>query len=553
MTDPATSYAQSVVSGKTVACQSIRLACERHLRDLDRLDGKGYRWAPKKGQAFIDFFATCLVHVKGEWAGKPIVLEPFQEFIIGSLFGWLREDGSRRFRTSYVQVPRKLGKSSLAAGVGLAMMTIDGEEGADIYAAATRKDQAKIIWGDAERMVQKSPVLGSRIRPMFYRLRSEATNSKFEALGRDSDSMDGLNPHCALIDELHAHPDRTMLDVLTSALGARRQPLIFIITTAGFNRQGVCWTTRTHGLSILDRSYEDETFFAFIAEPDEGDRWDDETTWAKVNPGLGVIKKLEYMRSECAQAKQVVASENNFRVKQLDEWCEQEVRWLPMDKWDDCPKVVTAQDLVGRPCWGGLDLASTKDLAAWVLVFDVDGTMVALCRFFVPEEGVRLRSRRDRVPYDQWAREGWLTPTEGNVTDNDVIRRAINEDKERFRIQTAGFDPWNALDLTPKLVKDGVDMVQIRQGFPSMSGPSKELEKLVLSKRLDHMSNPILRWNAASVVLRFDPNENYMPNKDKSNERIDGVVALIMALGQWMSGEKETAASYYEKHGYRSF
>lgn len=537
---PAMRYARDVVAGKVVAGRLVKLACERHVKDLKTAHQRGLYFDDAAAQRVLEFVG-CLRHSKGEWAGQPFLLAPWQLFLLWVLFGWRRADGTRRFRMAYCELARKNGKTTLAAAVGLYLAFADGEGGAEVYAAATKLKQARLVFGEARRMVRKSPALRKRITCFRDNLHIEETASKFEPLPGDGETEDGLNVHGAIIDELHAHPNRELFDVLDTGTGARRQPLIFVITTAGFDRQSVCWEQHDYAVKILEGTVEDDTFFGFVAAIDEGDDWQDPTCWPKANPNLGVSVKADDIARKVRKAKLIPAQQNNIRRKHLNEWTEQDERWLGLDVWKACGRrwpEELVELLRGRPCYGGLDLSSKIDLTAFVLVFPPrlgePQVYHAMSYFWCPRENMRRREKRDRVPYGAWAAAGQLRATEGNVIDYDVIRRDVNELGKIFRVKEIAFDTWNAQQLATQLTGDGFTMAEFRQGFASMSGPTKDLEALLVSRRLEHGRHPVLTWCASNVAIEIDPAGNYKPSKKKSRERIDGIVALIMGLGRAM-------------------
>ena len=547
--DPVTAYARRVVDGLAPAGRLVRLACERHLRDLEHGAARGIYFDAAAATHAIRFFGY-LKHSKGEWAGLPVVLEPWQEFVVGSVFGWKRaEDGTRRFRTAYNEVPRKNGKSTVAAGVGLYLFVADDEPGAEVYCAATKRDQARIVWDEAARMVRRSRALKKRVGIFKSNMHVTGTASKFEPLSADSDTMDGLNIHGAIVDELHAHKDRGIVDVIESALGSRRQPLIFYITTAGFDRHSVCWEQHHYAEQVLEGLVEDDTFFAYVAGIDRCDDWSDPRVWAKANPNLGVSVKLQYLLDEAAKAKEMPGKQNAFRRLHLDEWTEQANRWIDLAVWDRCGAAVDAGALTGRRCFCGLDLASNTDIAAFLAVFpDGAGGFDLLARFWIPENSMRARVKRDRVPYDVWVRQGHIAATEGDVIDYDFIRADIGRFGEQYEVAEIAFDRWGALQVSTQLDGDGFTMVPFGQGFASMAGPTKELEKALLSGKIRHGGNPVLRWMASNVAVRQDPAGNLKPDKERSTEKIDGIVALIMGLGRATVAPPKKP-SVYERRG----
>lgn len=511
------------------------MACGRHLRDLETGHQRGLWFDHEAEERIYAFFEKYLRHSKGEFAKKPFVLQPWQAFIVGSVFGWKRMDGSRRFRTVYDEEPRKNGKSTRLAGIGLYMTTADGEYGAEVYSAATKKDQAKIVWGEARSMVLASPELRARTRVFAANMNVPALGSKFEPLGADSDSLDGLNIHCAIIDELHAHKSRDLWDVLETATGARHQPLIYAITTAGRNKLSVCRELRDYACKVLEGIVEDDSFFAVIFTIDEDDDWSDPSVWAKANPGLGVSVKIDDLQRKVEKARHLPAAQSAFKRLHLNIWSDGAGSWLDIDAWDESCEAVDPDDLAGRECYGGLDLSTTTDITAFVLVFPpvANGERwKVLTRFWVPAENIERRVRSDRVPYDLWRQEGHIQATPGNVVDYRAVRDGITAAADMFDLREVAYDRYNSSQLVTELMDDGLTMVPFGQGFISMATPTRELEKLVISGQLAHGGNPVLRWMASNVVVLEDPAGNMKPAKNKSAEKIDGIVALIMALGR---------------------
>lgn len=556
-------YARDVVAGRVPAGRLVIQACQRHIDDLEHGHERGLIFDERSAQHAIDFFGF-LKHSKGEWAGQPLDLSPWQAFIVWCLFGWVHmATGLRRFRSAYVEVPRKNGKSTFAAGIGLYLFIADGEPGAEVYTAATKRDQARITHGEAERMVKASADLRNHVRIVRDNLNIPGTASKFEPLGADADTMDGLNIHGAVIDELHAHKTRAVVDVIETATGARRQSLIFKITTAGHDRNSVCWDDHRYCVQLLDKTLQDDAVFAYIATLDgdrivdgktvKGDDWRDPKAWAKANPNLGISVKIEDLQAKCEKAKAMATAQNAFRRLHLDEWTEQAIRWLDMQKWDACPHKIDLAAMAGRRCFAGVDLSTKIDLTARALVFPPDeesaGDQVyhVDVQFFLPEDNMAERVRRDRVPYDVWARAGLITLTPGNIVDQDFILEALQRDAEMFDLQECGYDPWNATQFAVRAQSAGIRMVEMRQGPKTYAEPTKQLEALVKAAFLNHGGNPILRWNAANTTVRVDPNDNYAPDKARSMERIDGIVATLMALGRAIVSEN--TQSVYTRRG----
>lgn len=552
---PAMQYAADVQSGRVVACRWVQLAVDRHLRDLETGEARGLWFDAEAAEHAIAFFDFC-PHLKGEWAGSPIELEPWQQFFLWCLFGWMRADGTRRFRFGYLEIARKNGKTTMAAGVGLYLAFADSEPGAEVYAAATKKDQAKICHGAASGMVSRSPVLASRLSVYANNISDETTLSKFEPLGRDSDSTDGLNVHGAIMDELHAWRTRDLWDVIETATGSRQQWLIMAITTAGFNRHSVCFEKHEYLAKVLSGLIEDDSFFGLIFTVDEGDDpFADESCWIKANPNLGVSVKWDQLREAVKRAKESPAAMNSVLRLHFNVWTQAETRWLNVDAWRGCGSALEADSLAGRRCYAGLDLSSSIDITALVLVFppvEEGEPYKVLPRFFVPEDNMRERARRDRVPYDVWCRDGLITATPGNVIDYAWILDQVQRDAKQFDLAEIAFDRWGATLIYQQLADLGLQVVEFGQGYASMSPPARELEKLVLAGKICHGGNPVLSWMADNVVVVQDPAGNIKPAKDRSVEKIDGIVALIMGLDRALHGEAGRVGSRYEREGLRT-
>jgi len=502
----------------------------------------------------VAFFERLLVHVKGEWAGQPFLLLPWQKKIVRDVFGWKRPDGTRRYRTVYIEVPRKNGKSNLAAGLALYMLFLDDEPGAEIYSAAADTDQAAIVFDLAKQMVEASPALEARSEVYKRSIVVPATRSVYRVVSADAYTKHGFNAHGVVFDELHAQPNRELWDVLTTATGARRQPLVIAITTAGYDRESICWEQHEYARKVAEGIIEDDTFYPAIWAADEDDDWLDEEVWKKANPSLGHTLKWEYLRGEARRAQQSPAYQNTFRRLHLNQWTQQETRWLPMEAWNACAHEVDEEALAGWVGYGGLDLASSVDIAAFEIVFpprEEGDLWRVVSRFWIPEENIVERARRDRVPYDAWVRDGYITATPGNVIDYAFIMAEIERLGEMYDIREIAFDRWGAVQISTALEERGFTMVQFGQGFRSMSPPTKELLRLVLEGKIAHGGHPVLRWMADNLVVDTDPAGNVKPNKKKSREKIDGMVALIMALDRATRHAAE-GGSVYETRGIRT-
>jgi len=538
-------YIADVIAGKIATSKWVRLFYERHTRDLKDGKKRGLRFDTEEAERVLRFF-DFLRHSKGEWGGQAFILSPWEQAYLWVLFGWRKKDGSRRFRISYLEVARKNGKSTLAAGVALYLLDGDKEPGAEVYSAATKRDQAKIVHGEACRMVRASTMLKQFITVRTDNMFVLDTNSKFEPLSSDYNSLDGLNIHGAIVDEVHAHKTRDLWDILETATGARRQPLMFAITTAGVSRQGICRELHDYLEKVLDGSLEDDSFCGIIFTLDEEDDYTDERVWVKANPNLGVSVKLDDLRDKIRKAREAPAALNAFLRLHMNIWTQAETRWIDPDAWAACGEQTPLEDLRKEPCYAGLDLSSTTDISAFVLKFPRTGD--ALGWFWIPEDEMEKRERRDRVPFSAWVRHGYVEATPGNVIDYEYIRQRIKQVAAEFRgLREIGYDPWNATQLAIQLEEDGFQVVPVRQGFQTLSPAAKELEREIMSGELKHGGNPVLRWMAANVVLAIDPAENIKPDKAKSAERIDGIVALCMAISRQIQGEDDT--SIYETRG----
>lgn len=498
------------------------------------------------------FFDEYLVHIEGPLAGQPFVLEPWQREIVREIFGRKRSDGLRQYRKVFLAIPRGNGKSTFAAGLALFMLLLDGERSAKVYSAAADKPQAAIVFETAEKMALASPQLKSLVKP--YRNKTmeyPAMGSKYIVLSSDAYTKHGLNPSGIVFDELHTQPNRELFDVLQTAMGKRAQPLMIMITTAGYDQNSICYEEWDYAKRVADGVIDDPTYYARIWAADPADDWTSPAIWRKANPNYGVSVREDFLRRECDRALASPAYQNTFRRLYLNQWTQQETRWIDMAAWDGCGGGALP-DLAGRPCWAGLDLASTTDIAALVLAFppQEEGEPVWLLPFFwIPAENMVERERRDRVPYSTWVRQGLVTATPGNVIDYGYIRNQINELAALYDVREVAYDPWNATQLSIELMGDGINMVEMRQGFASLSGPSKELLRLVLSKGVAHGGNAVLRWMADNTAARQDPAGNVKPDKAKSTGRIDGIVASVMAIGRAAAADPTGGKSVYEDRG----
>ena len=500
-------------------------------------------------------FIGCLKHTKGEWYGQNFELIDWQEQIIRDLFGIVKPNGYRQFNTAYIEIPKKQGKSELAAAVALLLLCGDGEERAEVYGCAADRNQAKIVFDVAVDMVRFCPALSKRVKILESQKKITylPTNSSYQVLSADVANKHGFNTHGVIFDELHTQPNRKLFDVMLQGSGdARMQPLYFLITTAGNDTNSICYEVHQKAIDIAEGRKVDPTFYSVIYGAAENEDWTDPKVWKKANPSLGITVGIDKVRAACESARQNPGEENAFRQLRLNQWVKQSVRWMPMDKWDACAFPVSEDDLEGRICYGGLDLSSTTDITAFVLVFpplDEEDKYYILPYFWIPEETLDLRVRRDHVPYDLWERQGTLMTTEGNVVHYGYIEKFIEQLGERFNIREIAFDRWGAVQMVQNLEGMGFTVVPFGQGFKDMSPPTKELMKLVLEERIAHGGHPVLRWMMDNIYIRTDPAGNIKADKEKSTEKIDGAIATIMGLDRAIRCGNDTGASVYDSRG----
>lgn len=543
--DRAVRYAQAIVAEQIPASKWTIGACRRFLDDLKR-DWRYHfdRAAANKACGFIE----KLPHIKGQWArrNERIKLEDWQCFIVSNIFGWLDENGNRRYRTAYVEVPRKNAKSTLAAGIGLYALACDGEPGAEVYSAATTREQARIVWDVAKQMCRKRrdmcEALG--IDPRAHALWIEDSASVFRALSADGETLDGLNIHCAIVDELHAHPNRKVWDVIETATGSRHQPLVFAITTAGSNRAGICYEQRDYVSKLINGVADDPTYFGLVYTIDDGDDWTTELAWRKANPNYGVSVSPEDLARKAYKAQQQTSATNNFLTKHLDIWVNADTAWLDMRAWDRCrvPGLLL-DDFEGRDVYLGLDLASRIDIASVAYWFPpVDGGKHSIFHIgFLPESAIE---NSDNSQYAGWAMDGHLRETEGVMTDQEVIKEHVLEACRRFNVRGVAVDPFQAHKLLREMADMQVPVVEYGQNVKNMSEPMKDFEGLVLAGMVEIPEDPCLTWMASNVVCHRDSKDNVYPRKEMVQNKIDGVVALIMARG--MALQDQSGPSIYE-------
>jgi len=492
----------------------------------------------------LEFFVECVTHVKGELAGTPYLLEDHEMAITANIFGWKDKDGYRRYKECFYFVPRKNSKTTWAAGLALKVFFDDGEFGAECYCAAADKEQATLLFGQTAAMVRNYEDLDNAVT--IYNANKSIvyfpTNTSFKAISADAATKHGYNSHLVIVDELHAQPNRDLVDVLCTSTGSRKQPLIVYITTSDFERPSICNEKHHYAAQVRDGIIDDPTFLPVIYEATLDDDWTDPETWYKANPNLGKSVSYEYIERECKRAQETPSFENTFKRLHLNIRTEQDVRWLQMHRWDQCNTDVDPDALKGRECYAGLDLSSTTDISSLCLVFpDWSETPVVydvLSFNWIPGDNAHRRERKDRVPYIAWSNQGFVSLSPGDVIDYDAIRNKINELGEIYDIRSICIDRWAATQITTQLTGDGFDVIPFGQGFASMSAPTKELEKVVLGKQVRHGGNPVLRWSASNVTVESDAAGNLKPSKKKSTERIDPIVSMVMALGGAIAAEQ---------------
>ena len=543
-------YIDDVVKERILTCVYVKQMVNRHLQDLKRDD---IYFCEDSANRFLKFSALCK-YTKGELAKKGVTIEftPQQVFRYWVLFGWKNLDGSRRFRKVYFELARKNGKSEEAAVVCCYGLIADKEFGAEIYTAGTKREQAKIVFDAAREMLRKlkqdSPKINELVSVSKYNCNVINTNSKLEPLASDSDKQDGLNPHFAAIDEYHAHKSSDLLEVIETGQGSRKQPLLLIITTAGFNRVSACYQLRKVATEILSGKKKDDSFMACIFTLDEGDDYNDPKNWIKSNPNLGITPRLEYLEQQHLKVKNEGKSkEVQFLTKNLNVWTDSSVAWIKSSDWELCG-VDEFPGLKGRECYGGLDLASVSDNNSFVLVFPIDGKLYVKSFFWIPDETAKRKN--EIADYLRWVDGGFVRTTYGQVIDQKVISRDILEIVKDYNLKSFAFDPYIAYNgVIQDLTDAGLNGFEHRQGFLSMSTPSKEFEKRVKQQEIVHDFNPCLSWQIGNVELEFDASDNIKPSKKKSAEKIDGVVAMIMAINTYMNLGRIDDSSPYDERG----
>ncbi len=534
-------YAEDVRAGNIPVCRLTRLAVDRWFRDLDTAGDRGLYFDENAAARVFRFSGYCRQY-EGQWAGQTLELQGWQCFIIANVFGWMRADGTRRFRIVYEEIPRKNGKTTKLGFIGNYGLLGDNEPGPRVYSAATKRDQASELFDAAQAMVEQSPELLSRVTVFRGKMQCQINRGRFLPLSADHKSMDGLNVHFGLVDELHAHPSSRVWDVIKSARGARRQALIWAITTAGFDQTSICYEQRGYAIRVLEGTVEDDSYFAVIYTVDDESRWSDEKEWRKANPNWGVSINIDDMRDQARLAKEIPSERVEFLTKRLNVWLRGETKWMNMERWNDC-----AADYDDQAVWSeappvfegrayaGLDLSSVEDMTALSVVVEQEGGgLKVFSRAWLPEEALNRRLAKGDYSFEKFEQAGVLHLTPGETVDYDYIRKDVLRIAETLNLQAVAFDRWNSNQLVNQLLDDGVPMVSFGQGYGSMSSPMKELMRLVLNGQIEH-SNPVLTWAVGNLVTDMNPAGDVKPAKDKCKEKIDPAVALVMALGMWLA------------------
>lgn len=543
--DSAIAYAHDVVDGRRIECEYIQWSAKRFIDDLDTQDERGLRFMPPMAEKVLTFFPMFCVHVEGELAGKPIYLEDWQAFFLVQLFGWYRYDFDderwvRRFNMLYLEVARKNAKSMLLSGIAIYMLAFDGEEGAQIYTAATKKDQAKIVFDASAQMVKKSPALQKVIKVHKTHLEVVSNFSRCRPLSRDADSMDGLNSHCNIIDELHAHPKRELFDVLVDGTLARVQPITAVITTAGSNKEGICYDQRKIGLDVLNPDLpqaQDDSYLVVVYTLDEHDDPYDEKNWPKANPNLGKSKKITLLRTLAARAKLSALARLNFLIKQLNVWSDAAISWIDTAKWAELGGDMPS-NLNTLPFWTGVDYAPVYDVTAKINLYadNENQHYYIKCSFYYPEESVASLPNDLQSKFKRWAGNGYLQLLPGSMLKTEVLEHEILQDMGAENNQEVCLDPWNTYQLTAKLYDAGKDAVHVGQTVRNFTEAMKFIDGLILEKQITHDGNPMMAWMMGNVEVKPDLNDNIFPRKagKKKENKIDGPTALFTAMNRAM-------------------
>lgn len=544
-------YVDGILSGKIPACKLHRQCVDRFVNDLQKKSPYIMNWS--EADRYIRAAGLCTHYQGRRFVGTRLKLEPFQMFCDANIFGWKRRDnGFRRFRKAYIKWPRKTGKSFYAGSAGVRVAFLDGEGAPEVFTAATTRDQAKIPFKMISQIIRRNESLARRVK---VRKNDIGLNDGglIMPVSSEANTLDGKNPHFALIDEIHAHKTSAVADVLESGTGFRDQPLILLITSGGTLVNGFDEQMMEAARRVLDPASqinEDSTFY-FVAGIDEGDDWQTEAAWKKANPNLGVTVSLDYYASMYKSVLAGSLSEAEFRTKFLSETLNSSERWLPLDEWDACKAKIDFEDLRNRPCYGGLDLSKTRDLTAFALVWLIDGMIIVKVWFWCPRDNAVNVEKQNHAAYVQWASKGYMELTEGNIVDYEVIRKRINEICKEYRVEGIGADPAFATDITTRLLnEDGLPIELVKQSFPVLNDPMMQFERAVQGKVMQHDGSPVLRWNVSNVDAKHNAAGLKMPDKSRRKNKIDGVSAILCALR--LAIDCKEIKSVYEERGVRS-
>lgn len=548
-------YCDDIEFGFINSCKWAKLAVARFRRDLDRQNDDDFAFVfdEEKANRAIKF-CQMFPHIKGPLASQKLGFEPWQLFIVGNLFGWVRkETGYRRFRQAYTEVARGNGKTAMTAPIGLYGLTADNEGGAEIYTAASGREQATLLWGTAKEMTRKCPEFMKKfgVEPMAHRIIQDESSSYFRAVASDAAAIDGFNVHMALVDELHAHKTRDVYDALETGLGKRPQSMIWSITTAGTNLSGICYEVHSYVKQVLEQVHEDDAFFGIIYTLDEGDDWTDEKNWVKSNPNWEVSVEPNMLKSLCQKAMQTPQAQNNFKTKHLNVWCNADNAWMDLEKYDLCMQTEkTLDDFEGQPCFIGLDLSSKVDVTAKVYLFPVEEgnelVYYSFEKYYLPEAAI-LESRNSQ--YSGWEIDGWMEKTFGDMIDASYIRDSIVEDCEKYDVRDIAYDPWQATQMALELDARGLPVIEVRATVANFSEPMKDIDAMIRSQKWRHNGNPVTKWMFSNVVCKYDAKDNIYPRKLKNEQKIDGPVAAIMALAR-ANHHREEGAVYTADRGF---
>lgn len=553
----AADYAKDVRDDKVIACKYVKLAAKRWFDDLENAHNRGIYFDVAAAVKYFRFVGRYCRHSEGEWAGQIVDLEPWQCFIEANIHGWMNADGTRRFRVSYEEVARKNGKTLRMSANGIYYLVADNEPGAQVYSAATKRDQAREIFEGSLEMVRQEAALLREVIDEEHKIKPRKGRGRFVPLSKDSKRMDGFNVHAGLIDEVHAHKDASLYNVIRSGTGARRQPIMRMITTAGFDRKSFCYDQRSRAIKILDGTVEDDSYFAIIYTVDDPEKWDDEREWVKANPNLNISVNIQTLRQQCNEAKDIPDQKVEFLTKRLNIWTYGQVVWMNMEKWNETKKndidglLVFSEkckksEFYQAECYGGLDLSSVEDIASLSLTFEMGDKKIVFNRGYLPQAALERRLKDGDPTLEKFKESGHLIVLPGEVLDYSFIKQDIININDWFDVKGIAFDRWNSSSLVNELLELEIPMIQFGQGYASMSAPTKELMRLTLAKEVEQ-NDPLLTWAVSNVVVVKDPAGNIKPDKSKVSEKIDPAVSAIMSIALCMGNQEDEHDSIYNE------